>query len=259
MRGLSKTLMLCALAAAFAVAPVGALRAEQAGGGQGGGGAGAQGAAARRSIADRTDGMQKLDGFFPLYWEEATGKLFLEIPKLDQEILYVNGVGAGLGSNDIGIDRAQLSATQLVKLRARRHQDPDGRSRTSTIAPSHGAPARRGKRSTTRSRVDLVGLHGRSRKPSGRMLVDLGDFIMRDTRTSAGGSAPIGSIARVQAVYMSNTKAFPKNTEIEVTSTFITDGGGGGGGGRGGGGGGGGRRAADWRAASATSRRRPRR
>ena len=118
MRGLSKTLMLCALAAAFAVAPVGAMRAEQAGGGQGGGqgpGGGGQGggAARRQSIADRTNGMQKLEGFFPLYWEEATGNLFLEIPRLGQEILYVNGVGAGLGSNDIGIDRAQLSLIHI--------------------------------------------------------------------------------------------------------------------------------------------------
>src|SRR6185295_3380004 len=35
------------------------------------------------------------------------------------------------------------------------------------------------------------------------------------------------------AIYVPNTKAFPKNTEIEVISTFVSDGGGG----RGGGGG----------------------
>src|SRR5688572_6260309 len=63
------------------------------------------------SIADRTDGLQRLDGFFPLHWDEATGSLYLEIPRLDTEILYVTGLGAGMGSNDIGIDRAQLAAT----------------------------------------------------------------------------------------------------------------------------------------------------
>src|SRR6187401_3633727 len=39
----------------------------QAGGGRGGG----QGGGGVRSIADRTNGMQKIDGFFPMYWEES--------------------------------------------------------------------------------------------------------------------------------------------------------------------------------------------
>ena len=53
------------------------------------------------SIETRTTGMQKLDGFFPLYWEEKTGALFLEIPRFDSEFLYSTGLAAGLGSNDI--------------------------------------------------------------------------------------------------------------------------------------------------------------
>src|SRR5689334_4678142 len=60
------------------------------------------------SIADRTSGYQKLDGFYPLYWDDASGTLYLEIPKLNTEVLYVSGLSAGLGSNDIGLDRAQL-------------------------------------------------------------------------------------------------------------------------------------------------------
>ena len=41
-----------------------------------------QGTPARRpdaipSIADRTPGMKKLDGFFPLYWDDAGGRLFV--------------------------------------------------------------------------------------------------------------------------------------------------------------------------------------
>ena len=69
----------------------------QAGGGRGGG----QGAGAVRTIADRTSGMNKIDGFFPMYWEESTGSLFLEIPELGKEVLWSKGLSAGLGSNDI--------------------------------------------------------------------------------------------------------------------------------------------------------------
>jgi len=38
----------------------------------------------------------------PLYWDERTGSLWLEIPRFDTEFLYTTGLAAGLGSNDIG-------------------------------------------------------------------------------------------------------------------------------------------------------------
>src|ERR1043165_4436381 len=74
-------------------------------GGRGGGG----GAPAGRvpTIEERTTGMQKLDGFFPLYWDERTGNLYLEIPRFDSDFLFATGLAAGLGSNDIGLDRGQ--------------------------------------------------------------------------------------------------------------------------------------------------------
>src|SRR5688572_8058169 len=60
---------------------------------RGGAGAGAGRADAIPSIADRTSGMKKVDGFFPLYWDEAGGRLFVEVPKLDTEILHSTGFG----------------------------------------------------------------------------------------------------------------------------------------------------------------------
>src|SRR5262249_19185228 len=70
-------------------------------GGQGGQGRGGGGGAGGPipSIEDRTNGMRKIDGFMPLYWDERTGSMFLEIPKLDTEILMATGLAAGLGSN----------------------------------------------------------------------------------------------------------------------------------------------------------------
>ncbi len=59
-------------------------------------------------------GMQKLDGYFPIYWEERTGSLFLEIPRFNAEFLYATGLAAGLGSNDIGLDRGQEGGGRLV-------------------------------------------------------------------------------------------------------------------------------------------------
>ena len=57
------------------------------------------------SIAEKTTGLTKLDGFFPLYWDAKAGKMFLEIPALEKEFLYYSSLPAGLGSNDVGLDR----------------------------------------------------------------------------------------------------------------------------------------------------------
>ena len=69
---------------------------------------------ARASIDDRTSGMQKLDGYFPLYWDERTGSLFIEIPRFDTEFLLATGLAAGLGSNDIGLDRGEGGGARIV-------------------------------------------------------------------------------------------------------------------------------------------------
>ncbi|MDH4063362.1 MAG: hypothetical protein OEW19_03105, partial [Acidobacteriota bacterium] len=34
-------------------------------------------------IDERVDGMRRIDGYFPLYWDERTGSMFLEIPRFD--------------------------------------------------------------------------------------------------------------------------------------------------------------------------------
>ena len=66
-------------------------------------------------IADKTASMEAYPGYFNYYWEASTGKIWLEIEKFDLEFLYVNSLPAGVGSNDIGLDRNQLGADRIVK------------------------------------------------------------------------------------------------------------------------------------------------
>src|SRR5580698_2687284 len=66
------------------------------------------------TIEERTAGMRKLDGYFPLYWDERTGNLWLEIARLDGDFLLATGLAAGLGSNDIGLDRGQEDGGKVV-------------------------------------------------------------------------------------------------------------------------------------------------
>src|SRR5437660_3203326 len=85
-------------------------------------GCGASGAAAARpetpqtaTIGEKTAGIEKLPGYFNLYWDAKQGKLWLEVDKWGTEFLYQSGLPAGIGSNDIGLDRGQLGATRMVR------------------------------------------------------------------------------------------------------------------------------------------------
>ncbi|HWW77413.1 MAG TPA: hypothetical protein VNZ44_18570, partial [Pyrinomonadaceae bacterium] len=69
----------------------------------------------RKSFADLTRGLQKLDGYFPVYWDAEEGKLLLEIPRFDTEFLYQVSLPTGVGSNPLGLDRGQLGDTHVVR------------------------------------------------------------------------------------------------------------------------------------------------
>src|SRR5271163_2604344 len=67
------------------------------------------------TIFAKTASAQKLAGYFNLYWDAKQGKLWLAIDKWNTEFLYQSGLSAGIGSNDIGLDRGQLGATAIVR------------------------------------------------------------------------------------------------------------------------------------------------
>ena len=66
------------------------------------------------SIQEKTKGMKRFEGFMDSYWNDATGEMFMKIDKFDSELLYIRSLSAGIGSNDIGLDRAQLGGSHLV-------------------------------------------------------------------------------------------------------------------------------------------------
>ena len=66
------------------------------------------------SIDERTAGLRKIDGFIPLYWDERSGAMLLEVGRFDAEMLMSTGLSAGLGSNDLGLDRGQGGQGRIV-------------------------------------------------------------------------------------------------------------------------------------------------
>ena len=185
------------------------------------------------SIEDRTATTQKLDGYFPLYWDDYTGNLLLEVPRFNTKFLLATGLAAGLGSNDIGLDRGQIAGGRLVsfervgpKILLVQHNE-SFRSSSPNLAEQKSVED-----SFAKSTLWGFALAAES---NGRALVDATDFFLRD---GYGASGSLGAAYRLDrmrsAIYMARTKAFPKNTEIEVSLTFANEGGGGGRGGFGG-------------------------
>jgi hypothetical protein len=178
--------------------------------------------------------MQKIDGYFPLYWDERTGSLWLEIPRFDSEFLYTTGLAAGLGSNDIGLDRGQEGEGHLVTFQRIGPKVLLVQGNES-FRSSSGNPAERKSVEDSFAKSVLWGFTVAA-ESNGHVLVDASDFFLRDGH-GAGNALRPGAyrVDRTRsAFYMARTKAFPKNSEIEVTLTFANETAGG----RGGGGGG---------------------
>ena len=204
-------------------------------GGRGGGGRGAGDQIG--SIDERTAAFKKMDGFFPLYWDEGGGRLWMEIPKLNTEVLYSTGIAAGLGSNDIGLDRGALAGSRIIKFERVGPRvlvvQPNYRFRAITDNAAEVRAVRDGFARSVIWSFPIAAAAG------DRVLVDATEFLVRDSGDMAPRLQP-GSYRfepNRSSIYLPMTQNFPKNTEMEVELTYVRQPGGGGGGrgGRGGG------------------------
>jgi hypothetical protein len=176
------------------------------------------------SIADKTANMEHLGGFVPLHWDRAAGTLWLEIPALDTEMVYVTSLSAGLGSNDIGLDRGQLGQTHIVSFHRVGKKllmvEPNYRFRAITSS----ADERRAVEEAF-ARSVLWGFEVAA-ESNGHVLVDATAFLMRDVHDVVSKLKPASyafSESR-SVVNRDRTRAFPRNTEIDVLLTFTSDG-----------------------------------
>ncbi|GAB3336685.1 zinc-dependent metalloprotease [Marivirga atlantica] len=51
------------------------------------------------------------------YFDADKGKLYLAIDRLNEEMIYVNYLSAGIGSNDIGLDRGKIGDSKIIKFK----------------------------------------------------------------------------------------------------------------------------------------------
>ena len=181
-----------------------------------------------QTISTKITGMKHIDGYLPLDWDAKAGKLYLEIPHLDTDILYTHSLPYGTGSNDLGLDRGQISQGQLVRFERTGPKvllvEPNQRFRSSSSDPAEVLAVRQSFPESV-----LFGFKVEAEDPNGTVLVDATDFFLRDAHevVSALTRAQQGTYkvdATRSTIALDATKAFPKNTEVEAILTFTTDG-----------------------------------
>ncbi len=174
-------------------------------------------------IAAKTAGMQKMEGFFDFYYDPKGDKVMLVIDKFDEEFLYVHSLAAGVGSNDIGLDKNQLGGTEVVYFE--RHG--------SKILLFESNYDYRAISDNPQERMAVADAFARNvvwgftlvTEEEGKVLVDATEFLMQDAHDVAGTlrSRDQGtwSVEKDRsAVYLERTKNFPENSEFEMILTF---------------------------------------
>ncbi|HEY9125569.1 MAG TPA: DUF5117 domain-containing protein, partial [Acidobacteriaceae bacterium] len=178
-------------------------------------------------IAQKTAGMQKLDGFFPIFRDARAGRIYLEAAGDGKDFLLLDQLPYGLGSNDVGLDRGQLGQGRVV------HFTFVG-GKILLIQPNldyRSSAAEAAERMAVKESFAESVLWGFKveAEEKGRYLIDATDFFLRDAHHAAeniqrAGQGSYHVDPSRSAVTEENTKNFPKNTEVEAMLTFVTDG-----------------------------------
>ncbi|GAC1309436.1 MAG: zinc-dependent metalloprotease [Mucilaginibacter sp.] len=174
-------------------------------------------------IETKTRGFTKYTGYFNFYWDEKTGHILLEVDKFDTEFLYVNSLPAGVGSNDLGLDRGQIGNSRIVKFIKSGPKILLVQPNYAYRAISNNADERKSVEEAFAQSV-IWGFKQEADE-DGRVLIDLTPFLLRDSHAIADklAASQQGSFnlddAR-SAVYLPNTKGFPENSEFEATITL---------------------------------------
>ena len=184
------------------------------------------------TIREKTASMKHLEGLIPLDWDAKSGRLYLEIPQINSagkssDFLYATSLPFGTGSNDLGLDRGQVSQGRIVHFERSGPKvllvQPNLAFRTSSSDRDEQLAVKQSFAESV-----LWGFTVAAESSDGGVLVDGTDFFLHDahgvadtlTRTKQGSYR---LDATRSAITMDDTKAFPKNTEVEAELTFVTE------------------------------------
>ncbi|MBD1393595.1 zinc-dependent metalloprotease [Mucilaginibacter glaciei] len=175
------------------------------------------------NIQSKTQGFTKYNGYFNFYWDEKTGKVFLEITDLNKEFLYVNSLPSGVGSNDLGLDRGQIGNSRIVKF-------IKIGPKVLLIEPNYNYRAisnNADERKSVEEAFAQSAIYGFTAVATDgdKTLIDITSFLLRDShkiadRLAGDNQGSYSADEGRSAIYLPNTKSFPDNSEFEAIVTL---------------------------------------
>lgn len=186
-----------------------------------------QQAAPAATITERTRGMDRRDGFVPVYLDEKTGKVLLELEGDTTTMLFFVQEATGLGSNALGFDRGGGGDGNVARLE--RSGDrvlvvfENLKYRTSVPNADQRRSIEESFPPSTMGSLPVVAEEG------GRVLVDATDFLFKDwlgvgVRLQGAQQGTYALVRDRSTVYRPYTVGYANNTEIDIAQTFATNG-----------------------------------
>ena len=175
------------------------------------------------TIAGRTAGLQRVDGFIPFYWDTAKGRLLFEVTRFDTDVLYFASTAASPGSVELGMDRG-VDAQKVVHFQRIGPRVLVVEQNLAYRALNGSAALKENVRdSFSTSVLASLAIEGEEGE---RVLVDATPLLVRDAVGAEASLRQQGAfrldVGR-SSIYPARTKAFPKNTEVETILTFTSD------------------------------------
>ena len=175
------------------------------------------------NLSEFISDLDKREGYLNFYWDDNKGKIYLEIKNLNQELIYINYLSAGIGSNDLGLDRGQIGGTRIIKFVK---MGP----KILMVQPNYKYRAISNNEEEIKSVEDAFAkstLWGFQIVASdkNKYLIDISDFVIRDShrisqRLTQRNQGSFKVDKNASSFDNLNSKNFPLNSELEAFLTF---------------------------------------
>ena len=152
-----------------------------------------------------------------------SGKIILDIDKLDTEFMYINSLSRGVGNNDLGLDRGQLGNSRIVYFTKRGNKilliQPNLRYVSNSSNHLENKAVEEAFARSVLFGFDIIEISNDTYK------IDITPFLINDAhgvsqrlKYSNAGSYSLNK--SMSAIDLERTRAFPKNIEFDVILTF---------------------------------------
>jgi hypothetical protein len=162
----------------------------------------------------------------PVRHDAATGRVLLTIPRMGEEMLYLNTLATGLGTTAASLDRGQTGTSALVRFERRGQRVLLVQPNTNHVAFGADTVVARTVAESFPASV-LASFAVQSEGAAGTV-VDATDFFLSDmygivARLRSAGMGNLRIDANRSYIDGARTASFPSNTEVRAVLSYVSD------------------------------------